>query len=630
MPTPRLDHLTIAGRGSFLPDYDLVIYLAAGIIAVLCCSLLKLRNGQSAAVSQPLDPQSKTDRTAARVIDVLAVLLILALVVVISPEELAERTFYADRFHHVSFYLLGPLQAYRHGAALGSDTYTQYGSGWVILFCWLGHFISVDPVRVMGILPLFGAGYFLSVYGLLRLLTRSALWSLVGLMACLQFQLYSGTDAPLWGFPSSSVLRCPCDMAVAIALLFRSVSPRGSAIAAGSLAGLSLLFGTDTGVYLAAALVVFSILATVQSWPNPRWSDLAWLWGSYVAATTTGLLIASRGTLFESRFWMGYFESLLEYGGGFGALPISAMMTIPLYVLLLFLLLMVYTLTVSRVFAAAVRKTATDRDLVLATIAVVGFGTLILFINRSHPYNLFHPIVPACVLLTVYFADRFPATRAAATVGVWVFQRKMAALGVIGMTALLMINRHVWEYPSAASRSMGFAKWQPPPPHRRRLGDFMTLAAVVNAKLQQIETADNPVTIIGEDTTLWLMGMDRAPLGRYCPAILINQRQVQRMQAEFQNRRPKLTLVTHYPASYETIPSYFDSRWRCLFRCPEFSIYASPEYEGPEINFDLKRQEAALPSAASAAPRTGNIAGWPETLTTTLQFPRSQVKGGGL
>jgi hypothetical protein len=592
-PLPNLEPLTLRGREFYRPEHDMLIYILAGIAAVGMSSLLKFLNGGSRTAQRDVRPASGVCRTMSRVIDAMAVVTVLGLVTVIAPEELAARAFVTDKFHHVDFYLMGPLQAFRHSAALGSDVYTQYGSGWILLFSILSICCHLDYVLVMAILPLFGVAYFLSVYALLRMLTGSAAWSWVGLLVCLQLQLFCGTDHPLWITPSSTVLRCPCDMSLAAALLLLNVYRRGAAIAAGGLGALSFLFGTDTGLYIAIALVMFSLLSSCRSFSMSRRLELVWLWGTYVVVVTVGLLIASRGTLWQGRFWTGYFESVIDFGSGFSALPIADVLPQPAYALLLFAILMIYSLTVSSTFAAVARGNANDRELVLAMIGTVGFGSLMLFINRSHPFNLFHPITPACVLLVVYLTDRFPDATDDASPSQWVSQRMLPLTAVLGLYLGLTMNPNVWDYPSAVSHGVRLIRGDAKPQHSQHLAALVRKVKLIEHILREMEKS-NRIQIVGEDPTLWLVTLDRPPMGRYCPAVLFNTKQVQRMLDDFCNSQPHVAFVVNYPAIYNGgIPKYFDAEWKLFYRDPEFSIYVSPEFHEPNSERQQDRQASS-------------------------------------
>ena len=496
-------------------------------------------------------------------------------------DVLAEQTFNGDQFHHLDFYLMGPLNAFRHGASLGTEVYTQYGSGWILIFALLGKLFTIDYPFVMGAMPLFGAVYFLCVYALMRFLTQSAAWSFFGLLACLQLQLYSGTDNPLWCSPSSTVLRCPTDVAVAVARLLRNRYPGVASVAAGSLAGLGVLCGTDTGIYLTVALFLFSMLC-LRGVPsqNGQFSQIG-IWVSYFVVCTAGLLVASRGTMWQVRFWTGYFEALLEYGSGFGALPISSLMIEPVDVALFFVILMIYTLTVSRAFSGFIRGSLTDRDRVLAFIATMGFGTLMLFINRSHPYNLFHPIVPACVLVTVCFSSRFPDVGGVTTVGQWFKRRRGVSVAGIILCGILLMNPKVWDYPSVVSRVGWSLAGVPNRPQSANLNALIAKARTIADPLRKLDRL-NRVAFVGEDPTVWLMTLDRAPMGRYCPAVLINQRQVNRMLDDFHRLRPQVVIVTTYPSLFGVIPEYFDKTWKTFYRDAEFAIQLSSEFHPPD------------------------------------------------
>jgi hypothetical protein len=276
----------------------------------------------------------------------------------------------------------------------------------------------------------------------------------------------------------------------------------------------------------------------------------------------------------------------------------------PAFALLMLAILLVYTFVFSRSAAAVLRGTASDRDLVLAFTSVVGFGTFTLFINRSHPYNLFHPIVPACVLATVLIAERFPDSGHTATLRQWISQRRISLAAVAGSALLLAINPNVWDYPSAAASLARFVTGSSRGPGPRHLAELMHKATLVKHVLRELEQGGNRVEIIGEDPTLWLLALDHPPMGRYCPALLINLSQIQRMEAEFQHRRPQVALVINYPGRYHANPQYFDSQWRLLYADPEFSIYASPEYREVEINSPPAQPGAAVPSRIEFSPRT--------------------------
>lgn len=578
-PFPKLDGLTFIGIKYFRPDYDVGIYLVSGIVAVLAASVLKYL-AYRPTIPTAVVSSNKPKQTLSRVIDMLAVVTLLCTVIVVSPAELTERGFDADSFHHLNFFVMGPLQAFRHGAALGTDVYAQYGSGWVLVFTVIGFFFHVGYPVVIGLLPVFGVFYFLSAYVVMRLLTKSAMWSFVGLLACLQFQMFTGTDHPIWLSPSSSVLRCPLDMALAATLLLLASKPRLAAIGAGGLGALSLLFGTDTGIYVALSLMLFTFLSVLGTRSFAHAKELGLLWITYFTVLIAGLAIVSRGTMWQPRFWKGYFESLLEYGGGFGALPISDAVVYPEIALLLFGILMLYTLTIAKAFAASARQGDFGNANVSAVIATIGFGTLMLFINRSHPYNLFHPIVPAIVLFTQFLGRQSKANQTATTILQWMWQERFSSSVGSILVFLLLINPKLWDYPSAAAKVASQIGCREVVTYSRNFSMFTEKIRTIEKILHEFEKL-NRVEFVGEDITSWIVALDRGPMGRYCPTILIHDRQKEKMVEDFRKSNPQVAFLITFPEAYGANPKYFDDTWKALYSDPEITIQVNPEVKIP-------------------------------------------------
>ena len=118
----------------------------------------------------------------------------------------------------------------------------------------------------------------------------------------------------------------------------------------------------------------------------------------------SGLVLASRGTLFHPAFWRGWLGPLLSFGGGMAQLPIRNAVSDWGAYLLFTSELLVYLYFLVIPIKKSLRKILLPEDLVLGMIATYGLGTIMIFIGRSHPSNLFHPSVPFCILLTVVVA----------------------------------------------------------------------------------------------------------------------------------------------------------------------------------------------------------------------------------
>ncbi|MEI8372890.1 MAG: hypothetical protein WCJ35_08655 [Planctomycetota bacterium] len=315
-----------------------------------------------------------------------------------------------DKFHHWDFYVMAPALAFRHGAALGTEFYCQYGVAWPMLLAQASAIVPLTYKMAIHFAVVFGCAYFLAVYFLFRLLLKSTPWALTGLLLTLFFQLFSGTDGlPNWCYPSSTVLRSSLDLLLFVVCLAYARRNRAwLGLPAGVLLGLVTLFSTDTGVYLSAALVMYMLavprLQTGAIGPRKGWIFILGVVAGLAGTLILGLAIASRGTLLHSEFWRGWLEPLLVYGGGIGQLPIGGAVVEWSAYLLFTVELLVYLFFFGRVLDKSLRKTLSPEDLILGMIAVYGLGTIMIFIGRSHPFNLYHSSVPFCILLTSAFA----------------------------------------------------------------------------------------------------------------------------------------------------------------------------------------------------------------------------------
>lgn len=583
VPTSLRDDLTQVGREFYRPDRDIPIYLVSAVLATIAGSVLFFLAGRRADTSSTNSSGPQKNIGISKIIDGLVTLLIPGLVLIIDPGDLTEKCFVADGFHHLDYYLMGPLHAWLHGKALGTEAYIQYGSGWVLVFDFLGQFFRIDHQFVLAVMPIFGVFYFASGYVLLRILTGCALWSAAGILACLQFQLFSGTDLPIWASPSSSVLRCPFDICQAISLLSLRKFGWAAAVTAGVFCGFSLLFGTDTGIYVASATALFSFISFVRPSTPTRRRELLILWVMCSAVFLSGLTIVSRGTLLSSEFWSGYYESLLDYGGGFGSLPVSGMLTSPSHALLLLFILCTYSLTISGKLAAILHRTADDRDLVCAWIATVGLGTFLLFVGRSHPYNLFHPIVPACILIVVCIAD-WQRSSNHVIFGVGRLAESLIPAGAILLLLIVLAgNSGVQYYPSPIVKSVRFLLNRPLPETTQEFQRFRADLQKYRRGFELLEKS-NRVLFVGEDPLLWLMEFGRPPMGRYCPAALISARQEDQMLSEFGRLRPQVAYVVAYPSLLGSNVNYFDETWRVFFQNSDVTILVSSEFKAPTLS----------------------------------------------
>ena len=332
--------------------------------------------------------------------------IVLLLVYIPDISLLTGQIYQVNRFDHWDAYVMGPALAFRHGAALGTHFFSQYGVGWPMLLAEASTFAPLTYKMALQFAIVFGCAYFLLVFVFLRMLLRSAPWALAGLLLAICLQLFSGNPGPpKWCWPSSTVLRSSLDMIfliVCLAYARRNWTSLG--LPAGALLGLVVLFGTDTGVYLSAAFVAFLLAAArVQSGsigPRRTWLFAILAAAGFAVTLGAGLAIAGRGTLFQAAFWRGWLESLLEYSAGISQLPVGSALGQWSDYLFFFMEILAYLFFFGSALAKWRQKSLSPDALMLGTIALYGLGTLTIFIGRSHPFNMYHPSVPFSILLT--------------------------------------------------------------------------------------------------------------------------------------------------------------------------------------------------------------------------------------
>jgi hypothetical protein len=348
---------------------------------------------------------------------IAAVALILGVLYVPDWRLMAGLSFVDESFRHWDFFAVGPTLGYLHGRALGTEVYSQYGVAWPLLFAWGRRIIGVDHASMMHFAVVYGCIYFIAYFFLLNRLLRSWSWAAAGtllaIMICTQIGVRAGR--PIWLWPSSTMLRSPMDLWFVAAILLHLQTGRTAwAFCAGMAVGLGLCFETDTGIYLIGTLGVYLLSRGVLSWRN---QGTTWLKGPSTWPALSGfalaafpiLIIASRGTILRLAFWAGWTEPLRAYAAGMSALPIAELKSGEL--ILFGLVAATYLAYAGRLVAAVAFGDADRATMASGTLAVYGLASLLLFVNRSHPYNLYHVVLPCCALATCAFArlSRRPA-----------------------------------------------------------------------------------------------------------------------------------------------------------------------------------------------------------------------------
>ncbi len=537
-----------------------------------------------------------------RLLDVLTPLLLCALIYIPHPERLAGDIFHNEHFHHWDYFVMGPAVGYLHGGALCSQIYAQYGIGLPLLFARLNPYYALGYGHLIQAAMLYACLYFCGVYLFLRRLRLNPYWSTLGVVYLVWLKMFawSGEWLVVWELPSNTILRAPFDVWFLLLLLLHQQSRRmGWLLLAGALAGLSLLFETDTGIYIAFTFGAYCVLWQPGSYAfnaarsfRSKWNTVAFAWLLAAGVLLSGMAVGSRGAMWHSAFWRGWMECFTAYPAGISMMPVIEHVSginlsfvfcaVLLSGLAFHLLRRVHPIPP----AASGLKPRPDQDLnpgangdlkprpdeaascredlALVCVALYGTCSLLHFMGRSHPVNLYVAALGFVTILTV-FLQRFAAIAQKMLLSARNPKQRKVGFAISDKTAiplmaavfvpLYLSNACACNYPNLFRRFL-----RPYDPHTLALYPNMpdirltaadALAAgqytVVAKEVKEILSEHRTVAIISnDDTSLYLA--TGAPLWyRYAPMLpsLISRKQLNRV----------LETLAAKPVDYVFLPS---------------------------------------------------------------------------
>jgi hypothetical protein len=439
--------------------------------------------------------------------------------------SLAAQFFQIDGFHHLNFFVMGPAISFAHGMAFGTEIYSQYGIGWPLLAAVLPRFSLLSYGNLLGIEIVYGCLYYVALFFLLRNCLTDEVWATFGVFLAIYWQVFSGMNSNemIWLFPSSTPMRHPMDIWFFIALVGHQRSGRLLwAALAGFAAALGILFETETGFYLVMSFFVCMILRLgLAPREGGETGAKGWLVALLVFCSATAaallplLLYASRGTLFTRAFWRGWTEAFVAYAGqGLGALPIAELPDIPLIFFICILTL--YLAVIGYSVVRAWHRIASGNAVLLSTVAAYGLVSLLLFVNRSHPYNLSHAAVPFAVILTALLCQGYEMLPGK--------PRSTFAWALVGGLALLLLTKPEFErYPSCLASLFGTLLTGPAAnssptgssgssPYTE---DFIQASAKLGAAIRAVAPNAESVAILDSSDTVLYQATDIKPWSRY-------------------------------------------------------------------------------------------------------------------
>jgi hypothetical protein len=287
------------------------LLLCAGVLAVP----LAWRVG-SVGADVPVPP-NQTPQSSKRMwlaAGVLCLPLAALLFGLLAPHDLASAAteFYTES--HVGSYLVGPALYYRSpGAVPGLDFESHYGIGHAYTFSLVTgtHGLEKTMQRYVAYVLVVTVLYLLSAFLVLTDWLRNP-WAALGVTLLLFGAVLEGIS---YRYPSNWPVRHP----FAFAFLFAAVRGVGStrwSAAAGAVAGASLWWQTDIGIFtVAAGVALYAANALFLGGSVRRVAAFA----AAAAGTFMGICLVLFGTrVLSGQFCYRLVEPLLLYGTGFG------------------------------------------------------------------------------------------------------------------------------------------------------------------------------------------------------------------------------------------------------------------------------------------------------------------------
>ena len=438
-------------------------------------------------------------------------------------------------FHHWDFFVMGPALAYRHEIPLVVGAYSQYGLGYPMIVNWLSPVLPLSYGNLVWLGSIYACLYFLGLAGLLRSLTGSWGWAATGVMVAIHLQYFHGIipGCTILNHPSSSILRYSMDVWFFWLLLLHLRSGRLIWMPAlGATAGLGFLLGIDTGIYLNAVLlfylglrVVFGSLARIGPCLGLR-EELRGAGLTLLTSAATiigGVSLATRRSplSFDHHLLTALFESVLTYTGGMGCLP---MVIVSTRTKLGFAIIVgCYLYNLARLIVELIGPGTARRQAFRGCLSAYGLCTMMIFVQRSVPQNLFHVVVPFVILvfdeLSGLSERILRSMRSRAT---------LALTLATGALVLLASCSALWEYPGLLQtivlgspdsgtelKRLGVAGL----PANSEFEAFARDFEGITLRLRELHSSGRRIAVIDEAETRFLLAADLPPWDRFTPLV---------------------------------------------------------------------------------------------------------------
>jgi hypothetical protein len=519
--------------------------------------------------------------------DAGAVLLVLALLWTPDPARLAGRIFEADLFFHWDHFVMAPALAWRHGMALGTQAYSEYGVGWPMLLDGASRWLPFSHQSALELAIAYACVVYAGLYGLLVALSGSRLLALAGTL----LGLFLGPFAPavgregahvLWVWPSLTVLRNPMEVWFFAALLAHARSRRAAwAVLAGALVGLGVLLASDTGIFLAVTFAVYGLCRVASDalgrsdgpnapTPPARGPGARATGGALLAALAVllaGLEAGSRGALLERpgaflSAWITGMSNPTSIGVGAATFPwflVHHGPALPWAMVAIGAGLLAVGWTAARLLHGRLDVAS----LLAGCAGLMALAHCTVFVWRTTPSRLVMLSIPLSILAVLALgalAQPLATVLRGRTRGARVAEHALPAVALVAAAAAVAWSPTFHEYPNlaraivAGPRAAGIALFPERgevtglPPEMR--GQARTLRAVAEEVRRRSERGER-VAVIDPHKTLVFVEADVRPwLGS--PAWFANtwtRDELERLSRQLGPRGPDVVVIRSRPPS---------------------------------------------------------------------------------
>lgn len=392
-----------------LPPGRAAAFAAIALITLVAAAFARTGGGSSGPVDTFAYLDDQTGPARSRwwsAWDLIVPVLIVAFIYVTSWREVAGKQFLEETLLHWDYFAMGPALSFTHGYALGSEIHSAYGVGWPVVFSGLSEWFPLSFGRMIQVASIYTCLHFLGAYVFLRLMVRRPLLAAVGVVLAMLPYFVAMEGLVIWRVPNVTAMRWSFDVWCLIAMtMYVRTGRRAWALAGGAIVGLAVFFVIDTGMELVAAFGFFWLCLLLYRPDRGRVvRDLALVLVLAPAVLSAGLAIAGRGDIFNPAFVKGWLEAPLEFGGGFGMLPM-AIVANPQTIIAFGVLFLTYITTAGYALSRAQHGETdpADRVFVLITgfLAFYGLMVLVKYMGHSAELIFYRLLMPAALLGTV-------------------------------------------------------------------------------------------------------------------------------------------------------------------------------------------------------------------------------------